>query len=103
MSILSCQQNQERVATRRTKELDKNTLLKENVNKTKEAKKVTKTIRKQLTKKKRDEEDKFNKFESKLDEQQMPKKQTEFERDDDFWNFYEQPFVQSQNTCNLGQ
>ena len=69
-------------------------MLKENVNKTKKVKKVTKTTRKQ-TQKERAEENTFNKFESKLDEKQMPTKQTEFERDDDFWNFYEQPFVQS--------
>ena len=70
-------------------------MLRKNVNKTKkDVKKVTQTTRKE-THKEGNEENKFNKFESKLDEQQMPIKQTEFERDDDFWNFYEQPIVQS--------
>jgi hypothetical protein len=69
-------------------EVDRNTKFKENVNKSNKVKKTTQRDTK-------DRNGEHNKFQSKLDEQQIPTKQTEFEKDDDFWNFYEQPFVQS--------
>ena len=72
-------------------EVDRNTRFKENVNKSNKVKKATKTTQRHT----KDRNSEHNKFQSKLDEQQIPIKQTEFEKDDDFWNFYEQPFVQS--------
>jgi hypothetical protein len=82
------------LVARSAKEPDGNTKLKtqEFVNKTKKIKKVKKSIRKQ-TQKETIEDIQPNKYESK--DQQIPPQQTVFERDDDFWNFYEQPFVQS--------
>ena len=85
------------LVARPMKELDGNTKLKsqETVNKTKKIKKVKKSTRQQ-SKKERDEDIQHNEYESKVNEEQIPpQQQTVLEKDDDFWNFYEQPVVQS--------
>ena len=81
---------------RPTTEANKNTNLKieENIVKTKKIKKMKKLVKKQPLKEKIESTEK-NIDESQVNEQEIPPQQTVFERDDDFWDFYDQPFVQS--------
>ena len=82
---------------RPTTEANKNTNLKieENIVKTKKIKKMKKLVKKQPLKEKIESTERRNIDESQVNEQEIPPQQTVFERDDDFWDFYDQPFVQS--------
>lgn len=77
-------------------ETSKNTKLKvqENDVKTQKIKKMKKSVKKHSLKE-MSKVMKMNVNESQVNEQQIPPDEKIFEQDDDFWDFYEQPFVKS--------